>query len=169
MFATIEYAVSKGVVVVAAVGNGTPVQGTGYDFADFLLGLPQQTALQYSPLTYNFRDSSWDAFIQDDWRWRGNLTLQFGLRYDYASPYIERNHNSPRQLNQESSASPCQGELPTWPIPSCNLNATTCARVWRECLRTSPLAGASTHTQTVASDGLGRGCPTMGRKFADLR
>ena len=76
----------------AALENGTPIQDTGYDLADFLLGFPQQTALQYSPLTYNFRGSSWDAFVQDDWRWRGNLTLQFGLRYDYASPYIERNN-----------------------------------------------------------------------------
>ena len=27
--------------------GGTPVAGTGYDFADFLLGLPQQTSVQY--------------------------------------------------------------------------------------------------------------------------
>jgi hypothetical protein len=76
----------------AAVDNGGPVQGTGYDFADFLLGLPQQTTLQYSPLTYNFRGNSWDAFIQDDWRLRGNITFQYGIRYDYASPYVERNN-----------------------------------------------------------------------------
>jgi hypothetical protein len=76
----------------AAIDNGTPVQGTGYDFADFLLGLPQQTTLQYSPLTYNFRSNSWDAFIQDDWRLRGNVTVQYGLRYDYVSPYVERNN-----------------------------------------------------------------------------
>jgi hypothetical protein len=77
----------------AANDNGSPVQGSGYDFADFLLGLPQQTTLQNSPLTYNFRSSSWDAFIQDDWRLRGNLTVQYGLRYDYVSPYVERNNH----------------------------------------------------------------------------
>ena len=27
--------------------NGIPVAGTGFDFADFLLGLPQQTSVQY--------------------------------------------------------------------------------------------------------------------------
>jgi trimeric autotransporter adhesin len=74
----------------AAVGpDDTPVQGTGYDFADFLLGLPQQTTLQYGDLTYRFRGSSWDVYIQDDWRFRGNLTVNLGLRYDYASPYTE--------------------------------------------------------------------------------
>jgi trimeric autotransporter adhesin len=76
----------------AALANGIPVQNTGYDFADFLLGLPQQTALQLGALTYNFRGNSWDAFIQDDWRIRGNLTIQYGLRYDYASPYTERDN-----------------------------------------------------------------------------
>jgi hypothetical protein len=73
----------------ASVVNGTPVQGTGYDLADFLLGLPQSTSLQYGNLTYNFRGSSWDVYVQDDWRFRGNLTFSLGLRYDYASPYIE--------------------------------------------------------------------------------
>ena len=73
----------------AAVVEGLPVQGTGYDFADFLLGLPQSTSLQYGNLTYNFRGGSWDIYIQDDWRFRSNLTVNLGLRYDYASPYIE--------------------------------------------------------------------------------
>ncbi|PYS33947.1 MAG: hypothetical protein DMG14_30655 [Acidobacteria bacterium] len=73
----------------AGVVEGLPVQGTGYDFADFLLGLPQSTSLQYGNLTYNFRGGSWDIYIQDDWRFRSNLTVNLGLRYDYASPYIE--------------------------------------------------------------------------------
>src|SRR5690606_10027072 len=57
----------------AAVVDGVPVQGTGYDFADFLLGLPQSTSLQYGDLTYRFRGGSWSAYIQDDWRFSGNL------------------------------------------------------------------------------------------------
>jgi outer membrane receptor protein involved in Fe transport len=68
------------------------VQGTGYDFADFLLGLPQSTSLQYGNLTYNFRGNSWGLYVQDDWRVRGNLTIDAGLRYDYAAPYIETNN-----------------------------------------------------------------------------
>lgn len=72
--------------------NGSPIQGSGYDFADFLLGLPQQTTLQYGNLTYKFRGSSWDVYLQDDWRFRGNLTFQLGIRYDYSSPYTEANN-----------------------------------------------------------------------------
>jgi len=74
----------------AAIGpDGKPLQQTGYDFADFLLGLPQQTTLQFGNLTYRFRGSSWDVYVQDDWRFRANLTVNLGLRYDYSSPYTE--------------------------------------------------------------------------------
>jgi trimeric autotransporter adhesin len=68
-------------------------QGTGYDLADFLLGLPQQTAAQYGVNNYYFRGNSWDAYVQNDWRVRGNLTLNLGLRYEYVSPFTEKyNH-----------------------------------------------------------------------------
>ena len=42
--------------------SAVPVAGTGFDFADFLLGLPQQTSVQYgtNPSGYHFRGNSWD-------------------------------------------------------------------------------------------------------------
>jgi hypothetical protein len=63
--------------------------GTGYDFADFLLGLPQQNAAQFSQKSYNFNGNGYNLFIQDDWRVRGKLTINFGLRYEYISPLSE--------------------------------------------------------------------------------
>jgi hypothetical protein len=66
--------------------------GTNYAFANFLLGLPQQTSLQYSKNAYNFAANGWDLFVQDSWRIRTNLTLELGLRYEYVSPYTEA-HN----------------------------------------------------------------------------
>jgi len=72
--------------------NGSPVPGTGYDLADFLLGYPQQTALQYGPYTYNFRALGYDLFEQDSWRVRSNVSLELGIRYEYLSPYSEA-HN----------------------------------------------------------------------------
>jgi outer membrane receptor protein involved in Fe transport len=62
---------------------------TGYDFADFLLGLPLQTTIQYSPYTYRFAANGYDLFVQDSWRVRSNLTFELGLRYEYVSPYSE--------------------------------------------------------------------------------
>lgn len=72
------------------MAGGTPVQGTGFDFADFLLGMPQQTSVQFGTSSYYFRGNSWDLFGQDEWRIRGNLTLNLGLRYEYVSPFSEK-------------------------------------------------------------------------------
>ena len=68
----------------------TCATGTGSDFADFLLGLPQQSAIQASNYKYYLRGNAWDFYGQDDWRIRPNLTLNFGLRYEYFSPYSEK-------------------------------------------------------------------------------
>ena len=66
---------------------------TGYDFADFLLGLPQQTSLQSGTDSYNFRANSFDLFVQDDWRIHSNVTFNIGMRYEYNGPYTEaQNH-----------------------------------------------------------------------------
>jgi trimeric autotransporter adhesin len=72
--------------------NGEPVQGTGYDFADFLLGLPQSTAVEFGQDNYHFHGNYWDLYVQDEWKMRGNLTLNMGVRYEYVSPLTEANN-----------------------------------------------------------------------------
>ena len=69
--------------------NGAAQTGTGSDFADFLLGLPQQSSLQFGANAYDFRSNSYDFFAQDDWRLRANLSLNLGMRYEYNGPYAE--------------------------------------------------------------------------------
>ncbi len=69
--------------------GGVAQTGTGSDFADFLLGLPQQSSVQFGTNAYNFRANSYDAFAQDDWRIRANLTLLLGVRYEYQGPFTE--------------------------------------------------------------------------------
>jgi hypothetical protein len=73
-------------------GSAQPVTDTGYDFADFLLGLPQQSTLQLGTNSYDFRANSFDIFAQDDWRIRPSVSLNLGLRYEYNGPYTEA-HN----------------------------------------------------------------------------
>jgi trimeric autotransporter adhesin len=72
--------------------NGVAVPGTGYDFADFLLGYAQQTSVAYSSVHDQYMGDSYDLFVQDDWRPRGNLTLNYGLRYEFISPFHEANN-----------------------------------------------------------------------------
>jgi trimeric autotransporter adhesin len=73
--------------------DGLRTAGTGFDFADFLLGLPQQTAIQYGANGHVFRYNAYDFFIQDDFRWRANLSLNFGIRYEFLSPVTEANNH----------------------------------------------------------------------------
>jgi hypothetical protein len=68
------------------------VAGTGYDFADFLLGLPQTTAVQFGQDNYHFRGNYWDLYAQDEWKVRSSLTLNLGVRYEYVSPLTEENN-----------------------------------------------------------------------------
>jgi hypothetical protein len=75
-----------------AAGSVLPISNTGSDFADFLLGLPQQTSLQSGATAYDFRSNAYDFFTQDDWRVRASVTINFGLRYEYNGPYTEA-HN----------------------------------------------------------------------------
>jgi hypothetical protein len=66
---------------------------TGSDVADFLLGLPQQASVQFNPNPVSFRSTSWDLFVQDDWRVRDTITVNAGLRYEYFSPLSEANNH----------------------------------------------------------------------------
>jgi hypothetical protein len=76
--------------------NGTGTNGgngqaaTGSSLADLLLGLPQQTTIQAPYQKAYLRANIYDAFLQDDWRVRANFTVLAGLRYEYFSPYSEK-------------------------------------------------------------------------------
>ncbi|HZD49051.1 MAG TPA: TonB-dependent receptor, partial [Silvibacterium sp.] len=63
---------------------------TGSSLADLLLGFPQQTSLQAPYQKSYLRQNVIDAYAQDDWRARSNLTILAGLRYEYFSPYSEK-------------------------------------------------------------------------------
>jgi trimeric autotransporter adhesin len=63
---------------------------SGSGFADFLLGLPQQSKIQASAFKTYLRANVFDWYAQDDWRALPSLTLNLGLRYEYFSPYVEK-------------------------------------------------------------------------------
>jgi trimeric autotransporter adhesin len=71
--------------------SGQPLANTGWDFADFLVGLPQSNSVRYGASSQYFRTTSYSFFGQDDFRVSGNLSLNLGLRYEYFSPITEKN------------------------------------------------------------------------------
>lgn len=78
-----------------ATFNGTfNIDGTqtGSAFADFLLGLPSNFT-QTTGQRFYLRNRYGSAFLEDSWRARPGLTLNFGLRWDLIMPWWEKYNN----------------------------------------------------------------------------
>jgi outer membrane receptor protein involved in Fe transport len=73
---------------------------TGIGLADFLLGYPSGAQLS-NPQVVDSRLKMFSGFLQDDWKATPKLTLNLGLRYDYATwPYEGRDRLT--NLNPET-------------------------------------------------------------------
>jgi hypothetical protein len=70
--------------------TGKAKPGTGFDFADFLLGVPATSSIAFGNADKYFRQTVYDTFFQDDWRISGALTLMLGARWEYESPISEK-------------------------------------------------------------------------------
>ena len=78
-----------------ATFNGTfNIDGTetGNAFADFLLGFPSNFT-QTTGQRFYLRNHYAAAFVEDSWRARPNLTLNFGVRWDLIEPWSEKYNN----------------------------------------------------------------------------
>ena len=62
-----------------------------YNLADFMLGLRSQYALS-NVLVANLRQNMHFMYLQDDVRMSDRLTLNLGLRYEYATPQWEKDN-----------------------------------------------------------------------------
>ena len=80
----------SGLSTAAYDSKGLPISGTGYDFADFLLGLPETSSIRYGDSAMYFRSTSFNAFAVDDYRVRTGLSLNLGVRWEYFEPWQEK-------------------------------------------------------------------------------
>jgi trimeric autotransporter adhesin len=62
---------------------------TGSDIADFLLGIPDTSAISFGNPDKYFRQSAYDLYFTDDWRVMPQLTINAGVRWDYGTPLTE--------------------------------------------------------------------------------
>ncbi|MFZ0593660.1 MAG: TonB-dependent receptor [Bryobacteraceae bacterium] len=73
-------------------GCSIPSDATSYDLADFIFGLPSTIQLG-NDLVTNLRQHIHALYLQDDYRVTPKLTLNLGLRWEFATPIWERDNN----------------------------------------------------------------------------
>ena len=80
-------------VTNAAYGNargsitflGTVVAGASTPLEDFFAGLPFKSSVEVGNPSLQLHNWAYSGFLQDDWRATKNLTINFGVRYEFSS------------------------------------------------------------------------------------
>jgi Carboxypeptidase regulatory-like domain/TonB dependent receptor/TonB-dependent Receptor Plug Domain len=75
-----------------AAGCAIASDATSYNLADFIFGAPSIINLGSNAIV-DLRQHLQSLFFQDDFRVTPKLTLNLGLRWDYATPLYERDNN----------------------------------------------------------------------------
>jgi hypothetical protein len=76
-----------GAATASTPGSVSTTSGNAY--ADFLIGVPDTSGIAYGNADKYLRQSVYDAFIDDDWRARPDLTIHAGFRWEYGAPETE--------------------------------------------------------------------------------
>jgi Carboxypeptidase regulatory-like domain/TonB dependent receptor len=79
-----------GVVSPGPPPAGVPVASSPLE--DFFAGLPFKTSVEVGNPTLHLHNAAFGLFVQDDWRLTRDLTINYGLRYEYSSVPGEDNN-----------------------------------------------------------------------------
>lgn len=80
---------SPGYTTLWSPSDQAPVANTGSGFAELLLDLPTYLSNQYNRGFFYFRQAYTGLYAQDKWQAASRLTVNYGLRWDYWTPYRE--------------------------------------------------------------------------------
>ena len=127
---------------------------TGYGFSNALLGNfdTYSQASRFFNGAYNYRNYEW--YVEDSWKVRNNLTVNYGLRMEVLPPWFEAK-------NQVAGFYPDlfnPSQLVALYQPFCSNNAASCTGTTR--VARNPLTGA-----TLPSAFIGTEVPGFGNRF----
>ena len=71
---------------------GGVLAGTSTQLEDFFAGYPFKSTVTVGNPALNLHNWAYAAFVQDDWRLARDLTVNFGLRYEFSS-VVQEEHN----------------------------------------------------------------------------
>jgi hypothetical protein len=73
-----------------ATQNPVSPSGTGYAFADYMLGEIGNSRAGVNQAFAQFRATDQAYYVDDSWKLRPNFTLTMGLRYEYSPPWYDK-------------------------------------------------------------------------------
>jgi Carboxypeptidase regulatory-like domain len=66
-------------------------QATGYGFSDYMLGYVNTSSQAGALANIQLRGTTQAYYATDNWKLRPNVTVEFGLRYEYTQPWNSKN------------------------------------------------------------------------------
>ena len=92
-------------LATTTIGGGS----IGYRYASFLLGLPDSATVSATKQV-QWRKQAWSFYAQDNWKATPKLTVNYGLRWDYAGQGHELHYRS--SMIDLTAPNPSAGGLP---------------------------------------------------------
>jgi hypothetical protein len=96
---------------------GGVLSGASSPLEDFFAGLPFKSSLEVGNPTLHLHNWAYSLFAQDDWRATKNLTVNFGLRYEFSS-VLQEAHNLLGNFDPNSALGLVQVQTGAGQIPS---------------------------------------------------